>query len=320
MALSTKGHLTVEKGPPTLFSLSNSPPAKDEYHEDADTVTFIKTFAVAQYGVGQRVQLGKPRFLYQSNKWRQACKTVHDFIDNHVGMAINNQASADNKGAIPADRPYKQYILLNEMAKAKKDPVELRYQVLNVFLGGYESTAIALSNIFFDLARNEGAYQKLRAKSLGIGATPITLELLRSLKYLRHVISESLRLHPIAPLLSRVCLHDTIVPAGGGPDGVAALLIRRRGETVAASTYALHRCKSLWGEDADADTFWPERWETVHPTWEYMPFGGGTKICPAQQLALTEVSCVIVRLVKEFRKVEERDGRAVDGDVEDDSV
>ena len=77
----------------------------------ADAVTFIEAFAVAQYGVGQRVRLGKLRFLYQSNKWRQACKTVHDFIDNHVGMAINSQASADDKEATPADSPYEQYIL-----------------------------------------------------------------------------------------------------------------------------------------------------------------------------------------------------------------
>lgn len=69
--------------------------------------------------------------------------------------------------------------------------MELRYQILNVFLGRHESTAIALSNIFFDLALNETVYQKLRAEILGIGTTPITLELLRSLKYLRHVISES---------------------------------------------------------------------------------------------------------------------------------
>lgn len=107
--------------------------------------------------------------------------------------------------------------------------------------------------------------------------------------------------------MSRVCLHDTILHTGGGPDGFAPLLICR-GQTIAVSSYALHRSKALWGEDAEA--FWPERWKAVRAPWEYMPFGGGARICPAQQLALTEVSYVVVRLVREFGAVDGRDERA----------
>lgn len=104
--------------------------------------------------------------------------------------------------------------------------------------------------------------------------------------------------------MTRICFRDTVLSAGGGPDGLCPVLITK-GQLVNLSTYALHRDKSFWGDDAES--FRPERWETVRPKWEYLPFGGGTRICPAQQLALTEVGYVVVRLVQHFKNIENRD-------------
>ena len=71
------------------------------------------------------------------------------------------------------------------------------------------------------------------------------------------------------------------------------------------NVYALHHDKKVWGEDAEE--FRPERWETERPMWEYLPFLGGPRICPAQQMALAECSYVLVRLLQEFRDIENRD-------------
>lgn len=38
-------------------------------------------------------------------------------------------------------------------------------------------------------------------------------------------------------------------------------------------------------------------------SFEYIPFGGGPRICPGQQLALTEASYFTVRLLQEFKTV-----------------
>jgi hypothetical protein len=39
----------------------------------------------------------------------------------------------------------------------------------------------------------------------------------------------------------------------------------------------MHRRKDLYGDDAEE--FIPERWEHLRPTWEYLPFNGGPRIC-----------------------------------------
>ena len=154
---------------------------------------FLESFNTAQYGVGQRMRLGKLRFLYQGRRWLEACMSVHKFIDRYVVRAVNNGSYEREKTLKPIDQQPKHYILLNEMAKVTKDEIDLRYQILNVFLAGHESTAIALSSIFFHLARNPTAWQKLRSEVTAIGSATLTFESLKSMQYLRYIISESKR-------------------------------------------------------------------------------------------------------------------------------
>ena len=69
----------------------------------------------------------------------------------------------------------------------------------------------------------------------------------------------------------------------------------------------MHRRKDFYGEDAEE--FKPERWESLRPGWEYLPFNGGPRICLGQQYALTEASYVTVRMLQEFKNMEPRDDR-----------
>lgn len=71
----------------------------------------------------------------------------------------------------------------------------------------------------------------------------------------------------------------------------------------------MHRCTDIFGPDAE--TFRPERWapeEGLRPGWGYLPFNGGPRICVGQKFALAEASYTIVRLLQEFKTLEDRDG------------
>lgn len=95
-----------------------------------------------------------------------------------------------------------------------------------------------------------------------------------------------------------------MLPRGGGPDGQAPLFVAK-GTAVTYTPYAMHRRKDIYGPDAEE--YKPERWETLRPGWEYLPFNGGPRICLGQQYALTEASYVTVRMVQEFQTMESRD-------------
>lgn len=98
--------------------------------------------------------------------------------------------------------------------------------------------------------------------------------------------------------------RDTVVPCGGGPDGKSPLFVKK-GNVVTYSTFVMHRRKEFFGEDADE--FRPERWESLRPGWEYLPFNGGPRICPGQKFALTEASYTVARLLHAFAAIESRD-------------
>ncbi|KAF7923846.1 uncharacterized protein EAE98_007664 [Botrytis deweyae] len=273
-----------------------------------DAREFLNAFDMTMRGLGARMMLGKLRFIRGRDiEWKKAFGKVHAYIDKHVSRVLEGQKSAENNEEEDKSTTQKQYILLNEMAKETQDPVDLRYQLFHVFIPAHDATGIAVSDIFFHLARDAHRWDKLRREVLAAttGQT-LSFEILKSMKYLRYVFNESLRLHPTAGFLRRVCHKDTILPLGGGPDGKAPFLIKK-GSNITCDIHTLHRDKSYWG--SDADDFCPERWETLRPTWEYLPFSGGPRICPAQQMVFIDSAYIIVRVMQKFSKIESRDSR-----------
>lgn len=120
----------------------------------------------------------------------------------------------------------------------------------------------------------------------------------------------ALRLHPVVPRNNRVAVRDTVLPLGGGKDGLSPVFVSK-GTLVAYNLYVMHRRTDFYGPDAE--DFRPERWEDgscVQPPWGYLPFNGGPRICIGQQYALTEVGYVIVRMAQEFRLLKSRDAGA----------
>jgi cytochrome P450 len=67
----------------------------------------------------------------------------------------------------------------------------------------------------------------------------------------------------------------------------------------------MHRDKDIWGEDALK--FVPERMLGFKYSWQYIPFMGGRRTCPAQQNADTDMAFFLVKLVQDFKTIENQD-------------
>ena len=67
----------------------------------------------------------------------------------------------------------------------------------------------------------------------------------------------------------------------------------------------MHLDTAIWGSDAASCR--PERWEGLKPTWEYILFLGEKRMCPAQQMVLTQTAYIVVKMLQEFREIENRD-------------
>ncbi|XP_031094003.1 cytochrome P450 CYP736A12-like [Ipomoea triloba] len=116
---------------------------------------------------------------------------------------------------------------------------------------------------------------------------------LEQLKYLEIVIKESLRLHPVVPLLlPHASIEDCDVDGFHVP----------KNSTVTVNVWAIGRDPSAW---SDAEKFIPERFnknsiEYKGQDFEFLPFGSGRRSCPGMQLGITIVRLVVAQLVHCF--------------------
>lgn len=105
----------------------------------------------------------------------------------------------------------------------------------------------------------------------------------------------------------RVAIRDTVLPRGGGPEGLEPHFVSK-GTVVVYSIHALHRRTDVFGPDASE--FRPERWETVNPSiFEYFPFGAGPRQCPGRRMGWTMVAYATVKLAQAFKEIIPRDDR-----------
>ena len=158
---------------------------------------FLYSFAYAQRGVGIRALLGSFKFLHRDKEWYKACRDVTDFCDKHVELALaRRRDQQDREKDVDTRGSDERLCLLDEMAKETQDPIDLRYQILSVFSPAHDGAAITLGNAFFHLARHPSAWSQLRAEILPTKSSPLTYPLLKSYKFLDHILRESSYLYP----------------------------------------------------------------------------------------------------------------------------
>ncbi|MCJ1472396.1 hypothetical protein MMC13_001044 [Lambiella insularis] len=262
-----------------------------------DVEQFLSSLQSALQACGTRMFMGKFSFLLgPAGAMKRSCKNVHDAIDKLVEDALQNRQKKTSD------------TFLDMLMESTQDRVEIRYQVLNILLPGYDSNALGLSQIFFQLARNPDVWSKLREEIMTLDQSQtLTFKDVRSLKYFRCVVTECFRL--IAPFAMNIrrCTVDTVLPSGGGPEGRSPISIRK-GTEINMVYLLTQKDPDIWGEDAAQ--FRPERWEDpdLKPlACEYMPFSAGKRVCPGQQMAWSECSYVLARFVQAFVKIENRD-------------
>ena len=157
-----------------------------------DGELFIGSFDYVMDGLGNRVRLGKLKFLYRDPVWFQSVDIVHRFVEKHIDTALEAYRSgklSDNQ--LQEDRSSRRCILLQQMVKQTQDKLDLRSQILAVFMPSRDTTAALVSNAFHALARSPDRWKRLRKEVLNAGSEQLSFELLKSMKYLQWVINES---------------------------------------------------------------------------------------------------------------------------------
>jgi cytochrome P450 len=147
-----------------------------------------------------------------------------------------------------------------------------------------------------ELMRNPEVMVKAQAEVRGVfdNKHPQDHEsLLEELPYMKMVVKESMRLNPVLPLLlPRVCGETCKV---GGFEVV-------KGSRVMVNVWAMARSPEIW---QDAEKFIPERFQDSMvdykgTQYEFLPFGGGRRMCPGVNFGVAVLELMVARLLYYF--------------------
>ncbi|MBV2153057.1 cytochrome P450 [Kitasatospora sp. SUK 42] len=167
---------------------------------------------------------------------------------------------------------------------------EIHDQVVTFLLAGMETTAATLSWAWTLLAANPPVRERLHTElDTVLDGRPARHEDLPSLPLTGRIVSETLRLHPPAWILSRTVTADTELGGHRVPAGA----------TILYSPYLLHRRADLFPHPGRFD---PDRWlTTARPApGTYTPFGLGARRCIGDTFGTTEAALAIATIASRW--------------------
>ncbi|PHH79280.1 hypothetical protein CDD82_2494 [Ophiocordyceps australis] len=273
---------------------------------DPGSTKFLAAFDRAQLRCFVYLVFGDAwRRLTWGKDARQDRKIVYDFVDGVIDRYFLSTAS---------EKQASNGTFLSQLVQQTHERESIRSEVVNILVAGRDTTASLLSNLWLVLSTRPDVWRKLQAEVQTLEGRHPDAEQIRELRYVRALIKEALRLFPPVPFELREACEDSILPRGGGSDGAAPIYVKA-GSIMIWSLYGMHRRKDVFGHDADE--FRPERWlddeETgekgLRPSWAYVPFHGGPRICMGQHLATNQAIYTTVRLCQEFEAIECRGPR-----------
>ncbi|MGF1481853.1 MAG: cytochrome P450 [Cyanophyceae cyanobacterium] len=158
-----------------------------------------------------------------------------------------------------------------------------------IFAAGHETTANALTWLFFLLSQHPSVAADLVDELSILNGAPPSVEQLQHLPLLERAIKEAMRVLPSVPWNGRVVAQATELE--GYP--------LAKGTEVFVSIYHTHHLSTIY---ADPQSFKPERWETITPNnYEYNPFSAGPRTCIGAAFAMMEIKLVVAMMLQRFR-------------------
>jgi len=256
-------------------------------------------------------------------KFNSDLDLLNEVLDNLINDARKTRSEADveqleARNYAEAKDPSMLRFLV-DMRGADIDNKQLRDDLMTMLVAGHETTAAVLTWSLFELSKNpEIMAQALEEIDRVIGDRHPTLADIKEMKFIRLIVSETLRMYPQPPLLIRRCRTENVLPAGGGRKATVI-----RGMDIFLPLYNIHRDPRFWPNpdifDPERFTrpyknpdipewkgFDPEKWSTMlYPNeiaadFAFMPFGAGARKCVGDEFAIMEAVVTLAMTLRRF--------------------
>ncbi|VFQ96035.1 unnamed protein product [Cuscuta campestris] len=248
-----------------------------------------------------------PHLCNYNNTWldiqglRRRMKAIAEVFDKLLEGILEDHEQGGAGGGGDSSGRTKDFveILLAIMKSGESDfPFHrnhVKATLMDIFAASTDTTAMVIEWTMFELMRHPHYMKKVQdelERRVGLGRMVEESDL-EGLEYLEMVIKESLRLHPVVPLLApHEAREDCEVDGFHIPQGTRIFV----------NVWAIGHDPNVW---PDPEKFIPERFQGVETDYrgrhfELVPFGSGRRSCPGMQLGVTVVRLVLAQLLHCF--------------------
>ncbi|XP_034662836.1 probable cytochrome P450 12e1, mitochondrial [Drosophila subobscura] len=224
--------------------------------------------------------------------------TITDFCCVHIEEALKRIEEDVKAGKISSDVGM-EASLLEKLARFDRQTAVII--AMDFLFAGADPTLVSLGGILLSLAKNPDKQARLLEELkpiLPAKDSPLNMENMSSLPYLRACIKEGIRLYPIGPGTVRRMPHDVVL---SGYRIVAGT------DVAIAANYQMANMEEYVPRVRE---FLPERWlrddsssrlvgETATP-FMYLPFGFGPRACAGKRIVDMMLEIAVARLVRNF--------------------
>ncbi|KAL6518528.1 hypothetical protein OROGR_019030 [Orobanche gracilis] len=227
-----------------------------------------------------------------TRRLKELCGTFDGFLERIIDEHVPNK---ENRKETPDFVDTMMGIMESGEAGFEFDRRHVKAVLLDLLIVGSDTSASAVEWALSELIRHPRCMMKLQKELeqvVGMGRHVEELHL-KNLDYLDSVVKETLRLHPVVPLLMHESVEDCTLDGYHVP----------RGSRLMINVLSIGRDPNVWKDDPEA--FKPERFREGNidlsgHDFELIPFGSGRRGCPGMQLGLIVVQLVVAQLVHCF--------------------
>ncbi|THG04436.1 hypothetical protein TEA_003284 [Camellia sinensis var. sinensis] len=167
---------------------------------------------------------------------------------------------------------------------------------VDMIVGAIDTSSTAIEWVMSEILTHPRVAQKIQQELMSVvgGERMVAETDLVKLEYLEMVIKETLRIHPVAPLLlPHESMEDIVI------DGYFI----SKNSRVLVNSWAMGRDPCIWSDNVGE--FLPERFINGHVDirgrdFQLIPFGSGRRGCPGMHLGLTNIRLVVAHLMHCF--------------------
>ncbi|BFZ13466.1 hypothetical protein BsWGS_16504 [Bradybaena similaris] len=257
--------------------------------------TFIQSIATMFLTGHQLMVYAKIHKILRTRPWRnhvQSWDKIYDFATEHINQRIDEVAKELETGVPPMEGEHVDFMkyVVGTHQLSRNEIVD---NIIEVFMGGIDTTANSLAFLFYLLSKHEAVQTRLVEEIDNVlGKRQATSSDLQKMPFLKACVKETLRLFPPIPMNARTTTEDISVGGYHIPKNTIIML----------NLYVMSRDEEIFSQP---DEFRPERWlkgdqeANVHP-FSLIPFGFGTRSCVGRRIAETQIYLAAIQVLQRY--------------------